>query len=204
MLVELVLFGLAGCGGYLLAKGSPQPRPNLVLRGSTGGYSPQIRSASRAMQVALLQLQEAKDYRRAACFAQHASQVPLAFRQRQFNRFRSLIVSKFVALIESGTSADALMPGLIQLVKALGIAEFEADYIRQEAESQLSPTGPARRDFRQQLRQAEVNHRERLQAIKDMGGLDSEIHEQLIEQEKMRFQEQMRELSACEDTGNAP
>ena len=166
-------------------------------------YSPAVAQAARDMQVALIQIREAPDFRRAASYALQAREVPQSFRQRQFHRFRSLLVSRFTALLQTGASVDALMAGLTQLVSALGLAEFEADYIRQEAESQISRREPVHRDFGQQLREAQSNYRDRVRVREEMSDLDAEIKEQLIEAERMRFQERMRELSTREETGHA-
>ena len=95
------------------------------------------------------------------------------------------------------------MAGLTQLVSALGLAEFEADYIRLDAESQVSRREPIRRDFGQQLREAQSNYRDRVRVLEEMSDLDEEVREQLVEAERMRFQEKMRELSTREEAGHA-
>jgi hypothetical protein len=87
-----------------------------------------MRQAARSLQLALLQLRQAPDFRRAASYAAHAQQLPLWFRQRIYRRFRSLLADHLAHLLRSGASAEAVMPGLAQLVAALGVASFEADY----------------------------------------------------------------------------
>ena len=166
-------------------------------------YSPAVRQAAREMQLALIQSREAPDFRRAASYAVQAREVPLSFRQRQYRRFRPLLVSRFTALLQTGVSVEALMAGLTQLVSALGLAEFEADYIRLDAESQVSRREPIRRDFGQQLREAQSNYRDRVRVLEEMSDLDEEVREQLVEAERMRFQEKMRELSTREEAGHA-
>lgn len=106
-----------------------------------------VRNASRAMQLALIQLPDAPDFRRAASFAVQDHGVPAAFRQRQYRRFRSMMVSRFASLLQSGISAEELMPGLTQLVSALGMAAFEADYVRVDAQSHIIPQTPPRPDL---------------------------------------------------------
>ena len=147
------------------------------------------------MQLALIQVREAPDFRRAANYALQAREVPPSFRQRQYHRFRSLLVSRFTALLQTGVSVDVLMAGLTQLVSALGLAEFEADYIRLEAEAQISRREPVRRDFGQQLRQAQAEYRGRVHTLEGMTDLDDETREQLLEQEQLRFQERMRQIA---------
>jgi hypothetical protein len=219
MLPELFALGFIGSaiyGGYRLTRAAGSRALAAVQRHQTRRltdqalrrvpqptYSPAVQQAARDMQLALIQVREAPDFRRAASYALQAREVPLSFRQRQYRRFRSLLVSRFTALLQTGVSVDALMAGLTQLVSALGLAEFEADYIRLEAESQVSRREPMRRDFGQQLREAQSNYRDRVRVLEEMSDLDEEIREQLVEQERLKFQERMRELSTREETGHA-
>ena len=179
--------------------------PDQVLRRSQRpAFSAAVRNASRAMQLALIQLSEALDFRRAASFALQANGVPAAFRQRQYRRFRPVMVSRFASLVQSGVSAEELMPGLTQLVSALGMAPFEADYIRTDALSQIIPQIPPRPDFGQQLRDAQTAYRSRVETLESLQDLDSETREQLMEQEKIRFEEQLREISTRQGTRHEP
>jgi hypothetical protein len=161
-----------------------------------------MRQAARDLQLALQQLPQAPDFRRAASCALRAREVPIWFRQRQYRRFRPLIVQHLSQVLSRGASREAVMPGLGELVTALGLAEFEADYLRIEAESRVrtsAATAP-RPDFATQLRDAQTAHRERLQTLESLPDLDTDTREQLLEQERMQFQERLRELAAAETT----
>lgn len=207
MLFEFFISGvliLAMCGAYQFFRAEALPRlPSRTLRRvSRQTVNAAMRSSNQKFQMALIQVREAPDFRRAASFAVQASDVPVGFRQRQFKRFRSLLVARFTQLLQSGVSADALMPGLKQLVVALGVCEFEADYIRRDAEGQMGHQAPVRPDFGQQLRDAQASHRQRMGALDGVSDLDPEVKEQLVEQEKQRFQEQMRSLSTRDDVSH--
>ena len=196
-LFVLYLFVSAIYGAYCITRGACRrtiavvrlqraPRlPDQVLRRSRQpAVSAAVRNASRAMQLALIQLPDALDFRRAASFAVQAHGVPAVFRQRQYRRFRPVMVSRFASLVQSGVNAEELMPGLTQLVSALGMAPFEADYIRADAQSQIIPRTPPRPDFGQQLRDAQTAYRGRVHTLESLQDLDSETREQLLEQEK--------------------
>ena len=160
-LLTLSVFGLAIYGIYSLLRSMfrpatpivrtppPQPLPTPVVqrRPPQPTFSPAVRQQYRELQIALMQVPDAPDFRRAASFAVQAREVPAAFRQQQYRRFRPLLVTRFTTLRQTGNSVDALMPGLAQLVSALGLADFEADYIRLEAESKVSHSEPEHRDF---------------------------------------------------------
>lgn len=215
-LIGLVVLGFAIYGAFCLTKNlfrptqqvvrqpPPPPRPldQSLQRPPQPTYSPAVRKQYRELQVALMQARDAPDFRRAASYAAQAREVPVAFRQQQYRRFRPLLVARFTERLQSGVGTDALLPGLHQLVAALGFAEFEADYVRLEAESQIRRHEPARRDFGQVLREAQANFRDRVRVLEEMSDLDEEVREQLVEQERMRFQERMRELSAQEGSGH--
>src|SRR5438552_4009097 len=85
---------------------------------------------ARYLQLALLQLDQAADFRRAASFAQKAHEVPLSFRQRQFRRFRRRFVQHFEARLRAGTDIAVLLESLTELLGNLGISASEAEYIR--------------------------------------------------------------------------
>ena len=174
----LVLSGLAAYGVFRFFKDSsgptriapspqpPQPARRVLVRRTMPrrvppAPTPAVHRASREMQLALIQVREAPDFRRAASFVAQAHEVPLAFRQRQYRRFRSLLILHLTSLLNRDVSIDSLMPGLTQVVSGLGIAPFEAEYIRNAAELRLSTATPQAPDFAQQLREAQHEYDER-------------------------------------------
>ena len=128
-------------------------------------------------------------------FITQAREVPLAFRQRQYQRFRSLLVEHLANLLDHGVSIETVMPGLTQVITGLGVASFEADYIRGEAESRLSQQTTQVPDFAQRLREAQNAYRTRMRTLEAMNELDEDSREQLLEQEKLKFQAQLRAIS---------
>jgi hypothetical protein len=148
----------------------------------------------RELQIGLLQLDQAPDFRRAASRARVARDVPVALRQRQYRRFRSRLVQHFSLSLRKGIDVSVLMDSLVELLEALGVAEFEADYIRQEATSRqgqrraAGPTLPAR------LEQLQREHEQRLSAFQQLR-IDADVKEQLLESERQRFQEMMLRLT---------
>ena len=204
MLFEIITTGLLGLGGYCLLQEIETRSQSQTRRiGPRRGLAPAIHRAARDLQLALIQVREAPDFRRAASYATHARDVPLWFRQRQYHRFRTLLVEHFSNLLNAGISVDSVLPGLTQLIGGLGIAPFEADYIRTEAESKLSQATPHAPDFAQQLREAQTSYRSRIRSLEAMQELDTDSREQLLEQEKIRFQSKMRAISG-EGTDHEP
>lgn len=151
-----------------------------------------IQLLARKLQIALLQLGRCPDFRRAASWAAKASAVPLAFRQRQFHRFRGGFVQHFANRLAQGADREVLMESLTDLVGHLGVAPFEAEYIGVQAETRL-PARPERRppDFGEQIQQLEHEHEERLAAIQNLGLDDESIREQLLETELNRFRDEL-------------
>lgn len=180
-----------------------------LVRLFTQAYSPNskqrvvssdpVNVANRAMQTALLQLNLKPDFRHAAAEASKASGVPEYFRQRQFQRFKPQLIDRFANLLREGISAENLMPQLTELAVALGVSEHEAEYIRNEAQQRAATAAGSASGLSSRLRQAQGAYRERVQAIKSMKDLDAEIREQLLEQERVRFEERMRRLTGGND-----
>lgn len=210
-LLILLLFIAAGWGVYqtVRAPAAPQRRATPLPTVRSSQRTPQVRrpvitpamrQSARDLQLALMQLQQTPDFRRAASCALRAREVPVWFRQRQYRRFRPLIVRHLIHLLNRGHARNRPVPGLAQLIGALGIAEFEADYVRIEAESAVR-TGQRdapRPDFASRLRDVQAVHRERLQTLESLPDLDAESRELLIEQERMQFQERLRTLASEE------
>ncbi len=151
-----------------------------------------LRRLNHLMQTALLQLEQAPDFRRAASFATLARDVPLGFRQQQFCRFRPKLLGYLVTRLRGGGEARALRQSLDQLARALGMAAFEADYLWQEAHLQIEsgrPVAPA--NFASSVATLEQEHQHRVEILRTRSQLDEELREQLIEAEEQRFREAM-------------
>ncbi len=213
MIAELIAWSILGSAAYgfyrMFGAGVRSLRTGTLMpsafrrrasRSSPATTAPAVthamKQAALYLQVGLQQVRQAPDFRRTASFVAQAQNVPLWFRQRQYRRFRSLLVDHLAHLLSEGASVESVMPALTELVTGLGVAAFEADYIRTEAESRLSrqDTTP-RTDFGQQLRQAQAEYRGRVHTLEGMTDLDEETREQLLEQEQIRFQERMRQIA---------
>lgn len=156
------------------------------------------RLAARNMQVAILQIGESPDFRRAASHAELARDVPLAFRQQQFRRLRPLLLRQLVEKQRAGQPVETASAGLTELVTALGIAAYEAEYLIQEASTSRAARVATPASFAQQAQQWQAELRQRLEAIQGLTDLDPDLREQLIEQEQQRFRERM--IAAGEPT----
>lgn len=155
----------------------------------------QLRRQNQLMQTALLQLGDAPDFRRAAQFAKQAAMVPASFRQRQFTRFRGKLVGHFVARVTAGEEPASLYTSLAELVQALGMARFEADYIQAEAERQLQRPAPRpERSFADAMTALQQEHERRKEVLATLENVSPELREQLDEAEEARFREAMFQL----------
>jgi hypothetical protein len=160
---------------------------------------------ARNLQLALIGVRKAPDFRRAASWAAVAGDVPLAFRQRQYRRFRPLLVEHFRARLSAGDAAEPLVQSLSALVQALGVAPFEADYIRREAERTLATRRLPAADvpYGQQIAQAQAEHEQRLAALQG-AQVSDEIREQLLEAEETRFRETLQSLTSADSPAVPP
>lgn len=149
------------------------------------------RLLARNMQIAILQIDQSPDFRRAASHAELARDIPLAFRQKQFRRLRPLLLRHLVTNLRAGQAVDATAAGLAELVTALGIAEYEAEYLVQEASTLAATRVSAPLSFAQQAQQWQGELRQRLEVIQGLNDLDPDLREQLIEQEQQRFRERL-------------
>lgn len=152
---------------------------------------------ARQLQLALLQLNAAPDFRRAASVAANAQEVPVAFRQRQFRRFRIRLIGHFESRLRAGIDSAVLTDSLTELLRCLGVSAFEAEYIRIEAE-RLLPAQVPQPAFPSALLNLQRAHQQRLNAIRNLAGLDDDTREQLIEAEKTRFREALERLGQRE------
>ncbi|MGD9644338.1 MAG: hypothetical protein AB7U73_01415 [Pirellulales bacterium] len=161
-----------------------------------------LRRLNHLMQTALLQLEQAPDFRRAASFAILAKDVPIAFRQRQFRRFRGRFLAHLLARLRAGGNAADLRQSLEDLVTALGLASFEANYLWQEAEQQLERRRPSESpSFASSVATLEQDHQQRVQVLQETPGVEAELREQLLEAEEHRFREA---LLALNEQASAP
>lgn len=155
-----------------------------------------LRQRNHLMQTALLQLELAPDFRRAASFAALAKDVPAAFRQRQFRRFRAKLISHLVARLRAGGNAAELRQSLEELVVALGLASFEADYLWQEAARQIERrVAAAPPSFASAVATLEQDHEQRIGVLRNTSNMDEDLREQLIEAEEQRFREALLALN---------
>lgn len=149
------------------------------------------------LQQAILQIERDPDFRRAANKAAAAASIPADWRRRQFHRLRPLLVAHYQRCLTRGATNAVLLDSLTDLVEALGLEAFEADYIRQEAEQRRNRNRPteedAAPDFATELQRKQQVHEERLHAIDSMPNLNDDVREQLREEEQIRFQSELFE-----------
>lgn len=150
---------------------------------------------ARRLQLALFQIGQSPDFRRAASCALQARTIPVAFRRRQFQRFRPLLVQHFATRLAAGADIEQLATTLKSLVQALGLAAFEADYIRVEVEGRERALPRPEPTYAQRLDTIRRHHEERLAALRSLPGVDDETCEQLNEAEETRFREELLRLS---------
>lgn len=165
-----------------------------------------LNTRARALQIALLQLARAPDFRRAASFAAQAQGVPASFRQRQYRRFRPLLLRHFAARLRAGADADVLLQSLRELLGHLSIPAYEADYIRNEAEAALArPAVPQHPPtYAHRLAQLQREHEQRVQALRGLRAVDADTREQLLEAEENRFRQALQELGTEQSSVAAP
>jgi hypothetical protein len=151
------------------------------------------RQAARDMQLAIQQLSQSPDFRRAASFAARAVQVGVsaAFRQRQFRRLRSLLIEHLARRLQAGAALESAAAGLRELVGSLGVAGYEADYIATEAQGRQRPATQPAPNYRDRLRHLHTEHTQRLEAVRNTADLEEELREQLVEAEQERFRREL-------------
>jgi hypothetical protein len=166
-------------------------RRRVVAHGRRKQREATIARLGRELQIPLLQLGCAHDFRRAAAFAKRAKPVPLSFRRRQFTRFRAGLVERLATLLAEGGDRETLVRSLTELVRGLGMAGYEASYILAEAEAQLRGPDIQPPSLEDRLRQVHREHAQRVQAIRHVAELEDDVREQLIEAEEQRFADEM-------------
>ncbi|MGD9648665.1 MAG: hypothetical protein AB7U73_23345 [Pirellulales bacterium] len=212
--MELVILAVVGYGLYLVGaqarrrygerrvmlQGRERAAADAKLRAdlqraSAYAARQRLRRLNHLMQTALLQLEQAPDFRRAASFAMLAKDVPIAFRQRQFQRFRARLLAHLIARLRAGGDAPALRQSLTELVTALGLARFEADYLWQEAEGHIERRRPEPPNFASSVAALEQDHQQRRVVLQETPGVEEELREQLLEAEEQRFREALLALN---------
>lgn len=151
-----------------------------------------INSRYRTLQVALQQIPQAPDFRRAADIAAQCGVVPAPYRRRQFRRFRPLMVRVVSQRLAAGADLETLNRSLTDLVTALAVSDFEAEYIFQEVQArQVDSEEQSSEGFGSRLRKLEREHKSRVAAIEALSAQDASVKQQLLEAENSRFQEEM-------------
>ncbi|QDU42908.1 hypothetical protein Mal52_13770 [Symmachiella dynata] len=150
-----------------------------------------LNAIARNLQLALMQINNARDFQRAASWAAKAQGLPAGFHQRQFRRFRSRLRDHALNRIVAGENPEQVHDSLQSLVRNLGIAEFEADYLMAEVLDRQPQRRDANGAFENQLRQSHDEHRRRMEVLHNMEGLDEDIREQLLEAELGRFRSRL-------------
>lgn len=173
------------------------PRPNAALTRRRAN------AQARVFQITLLQLAQAPDFRRAASAVAAATLVPVAFRRRQFSRFRPQLVAHYRRCLAAGTDREVLAQSLGELVVALGVAAHEADYIRTAAEGAARPA-PRVASPANQIGILQRDHEARVAAIRQGVGTDAELREQLLEAENQRHREALLTVVDDRSGGGAP
>lgn len=191
-----LIYGLVIAGRSIGRLGAaPAPPPRRVVRPSptSNRRRVQANAQARVFQTALLRLREAQDFRRAAVLAAIAKLVPAAFRRRQFARFRPELIRHYGRCLSAGTDPEVLLQSLRDLVTALGIAPFEAEYIRTEAAARSArlQSFPSPGDRVAALRR---EHETRAAAIRQGVGQTPELQEQLLETEESRYRQALLAL----------
>lgn len=151
-----------------------------------------INAVYRALQIAIQQITQAPDFQRAATVAAQCGAVPVSYRRRQFRRYRPLIVTTLAKRLAAGGDLEMLTRSLTDLVAALGVSDFEADYILQEVQShERNSQNEQGEGYGSRLRKLELEHRQRVSAIEALSQQDAAIKQQLLEAENNRFHEEM-------------
>lgn len=152
--------------------------------------------AARALQSALEQIPTAPDYRRAAAAALRCGELPAEQRRQMFQKFRPLIEQHATVCLQQRIDQRLLAQSLHDLLSALAVDTFEAEYIVLVAVQTIKNQVPLPRhsSYQEQVDEEVLLHRERLHAIDQ--SLDSEeFREQLREVEQRRHEDVLLRLT---------
>lgn len=191
---------MAGAAGYALYRNYPRLKSAAQQRRSASAAHQQLNILARSMQASLATLNQTPDFQRACSRAIQAREVPLWFRQRAFMRFRERMIDHYATRLAAGENPDRLTHSLTTLVRALGMADFESDYIQSEAQQRATTSTAAStaNSYEQQLRTLKIGHEQRLSALRSLEGIDAETRTQLVEAEQTRFRESVLRLGDSE------
>jgi hypothetical protein len=153
-----------------------------------------LNQLARILQLGLLKLHLTPDFRRAASAAALALEVPIAFRKRQFHRFRERLIRHYAASLRAGTDPAILCESLVELLGHLGIPAFEAEYIRIAAERQVAVRVDSQPTYDRRLQEVHREHESRVAAINGMATASDEVKEQLLEAEENRYRDALMVL----------
>lgn len=143
----------------------------------------------RQLQLAFMQLADAPDAQRLLSWTNQCTELPLDFRRRQLSRFQRLLMEQIPRWLAAGVERERLEQDLRLVVRNMGVAKFEADYMV-SAMNPNQPTTPNPSDadvFAGQLAEIQADHQRRLQTIEAMVNLEPDVKEELLEAEQQRY-----------------
>lgn len=148
----------------------------------------------RTLVAALTQISQAPDFRRDANLAAHAASLPLSVRQGLFRQFRRHFVAYCATRLSAGENSEVLVESLRTLLTHLGVAAFEADYIKAEAERRTTRETPsAAPTYADRIAGLQREHDGRVAVLRSLASLDADTRQQLIEAEESRFRQELIE-----------
>ena len=151
----------------------------------------------------LKQLRDDPDFRRCAESAKECRDCAAIDLRHLFGIFREEMLDQVVVRLSSDADKHELLASVRDLVTALRLPAFEADYIFEAARQKLAPHLIRRRssDFSEQVLQESSTHAERVSAIQALGDT-AETIEQLLELEQRRHTQALMRFAAKQDALN--